>query len=274
MNVQDFAYFDNHKGNSLTSGFIEIGMEIQTMKIKILFLLLFSFLFELVGCSTANWRTANRESAQIAPLPKDLSESIFQIYIARAFTWRGYFATHPWIAWKKTTDPQYSVAQVTSWGLRGGKGESLSVIQDIPDRHWFGNKPSIIFEARGKDAEKMIVQAQRLIEDYPYKDSYTLWPGPNSNTFVEHIIRYTPGITVELPSHSIGKDFLTYSHIFAMSPSGSGFQLSIFGLLGFTVGAAEGIEINILSLTFGVDILRPALKIPFYGRLGMDDKPL
>ena len=58
----------------------------------------------------------------------------------------------------------------------------------------------------------MIERAQSLIKEYPYKGHYKLWPGPNSNTFVEHIIRYTPGVTVELPPHAIGKDFLTNSN--------------------------------------------------------------
>lgn len=230
-------------------------------------------LLGLSACSTTNWQTANRDSAKIAPLPHELNESIYQIYTARAFSWRGYFATHPWIAWKKKDETDYTVAQVTSWNLRRN-GEALAVGEDIPDRHWFGNKPTIIFEARGEKADRMIEQAKKLIADYPFRNTYTLWPGPNSNTFVEYIIRYTPEVTVELPSHAIGKDYLTNSNVFALSPTGSGAQFSLFGVLGFTVGLGEGIELNLLSMTFGIDILRPALKLPFYGRLGMDDKPL
>lgn len=229
----------------------------------------------LTACTTANWQTASRESAKIAPLPQELNESIYQIYTARAFSWRGNFATHPWISWKRKTDSQYSVAQVTSWALRRSEKTSLTVEKDIPDRYWFGHEPTLLFEARGEKADQMIERAEELIQDYPYKNTYTMWPGPNSNTFVEHIIRYTPGLTVELPPHAIGKDFLTNkNHLFAFSPSGTGIQFSLFGLLGFTLGAAEGLEMNILSMTFGIDILRPALKIPFYGRLGMNDSPL
>ena len=33
----------------------------------------------------------------------------------------------------------------------------------------------------------------------------------------------------------------------------------------------EGIEVNLLGLVFGVDVLRPALKLPFFGRIGMKD---
>lgn len=228
----------------------------------------------LSSCSTANWQTASRESANLAPKPEDLNEAIYQIYTARAFSWRGYFATHPWVAWKRKNENQYTVAQVSSWALYRGEKSTVVVEQDVPDRHWFGNKPTIIFEARGEKADLMIDRALELIKDYPFRHKYRIWPGPNSNTFVEHMIRHTPGATVELPPHAIGKDYLTNSNIFAMSPSGSGIQVSIFGLLGFTLGAAEGVEVNVIGLTFGLDILRPALKIPFYGRLGFIDKPL
>jgi hypothetical protein len=33
---------------------------------------------------------------------------------------------------------------------------------------------------------------------------------------------------------------------------------------------AEGVEINLLGLNFGFDFLRPALKLPGVGRIGMD----
>jgi hypothetical protein len=237
--------------------------------------LLVLLIFGLSSCTTVDWQTASRESMGISPKPEELTESIYEIYTARAFSWRGIFATHPWIAWKRKSEAEYSVAQVTGWGVRHGTGgTSVNVQKGIPDRRWFGNEPTLIFEARGENADRMIDQITKLIEDYPYKDSYTLWPGPNSNTFVEYIIRYTPEITVELPPHSIGKDYLTNGNVFALSPSGTGVQFSLFGLFGFTLGAAEGIELNILSMTFGIDFLRPALKLPFIGRVGMDDKPL
>jgi hypothetical protein len=38
--------------------------------------------------------------------------------------------------------------------------------------------------------------------------------------------------------------------------------------LGFLVGPEEGLEINILGLTFGVDPMDLALKLPAVGRVG------
>ncbi len=38
-------------------------------------------------------------------------------------------------------------------------------------------------------------------------------------------------------------------------------------------GVDEGLEVNVLSLTFGVDLKRPALKLPVVGRLGFSQRP-
>jgi hypothetical protein len=56
-----------------------------------------------------------------------------------------------------------------------------------------------------------------------------------------------------------------------MSPTGQGVQASLFGLLGVNLGLQEGIEVNLLGLDFGVDFNSPALRLPFFGRFGMDD---
>jgi len=41
----------------------------------------------------------------------------------------------------------------------------------------------------------------------------------------------------------------------------------LLGLLGVAVGKDEGLEVNLLGLTVGVDVLHPALKLPGIGRL-------
>jgi hypothetical protein len=48
----------------------------------------------------------------------------------------------------------------------------------------------------------------------------------------------------------------------ARSPAGRGVQLSLIGLAGVLVGWDEGIEVNLLGLTFGLDLKDPALKVP------------
>jgi hypothetical protein len=41
--------------------------------------------------------------------------------------------------------------------------------------------------------------------------------------------------------------------LFAAAPSRSGFQVSLYGLFGILLAAREGLEVNLLGLSFGVD---------------------
>lgn len=81
-------------------------------------------------------------------------------------------------------------------------------------------------------------------------------------------------MTVELPSNAIGKDWIYKGQPLGWSETKTGIQFSIVGALGFTLGLGEGVEVNVLGLSFGLDFLRPALKLPLVGRVGMDDKPV
>jgi hypothetical protein len=38
------------------------------------------------------------------------------------------------------------------------------------------------------------------------------------------------------------------------------------------IAHAEGTELNVLGLVFGVDVLAPAIKLPGFGRIGMARK--
>ncbi|MDP6646672.1 MAG: DUF3750 domain-containing protein, partial [Rhodospirillales bacterium] len=105
-----------------------------------------------------------------------------------------------------------------------------------------------------------------------YAGEYTLWPGPNSNTFTAFIARQVQELNLDLPPTAIGKDYLG-GRLFAKAPSGSGFQFSLFGLFGLTAALEEGLELNILGLSFGIDPRDPALKLPFLGRIGADRRP-
>ena len=117
----------------------------------------------------------------------------------------------------------------------------------------------------------MIAEIEAAIDRYPYADTYRSYPGPNSNTFLAHIGREVPALKLDLPANAIGKDYRPVTSPLGVSTSGSGVQLSVLGLLGVNVGLQEGIEMNILGLGFGLDFNSPGLRLPFVGRLGMED---
>lgn len=218
----------------------------------------------------ADWRTASRESVGIAPDPAKVSEAVVQVYGARAYNWRGYFGVHTWISVKPKDARSFDVYEVIGWRVRRG-GNAVSVSKRPPDGRWFGAPPELLADVRGPRAEDMIGRIAAAAESYPYKNAYTVWPGPNSNTFVAYVARAVPELRLDLPPTAIGKDYLPDGGVVAPTPSGTGYQFSLFGLLGILAGAEEGIEINLLGLTFGVDILDPAIKLPLAGRLGVSD---
>ena len=81
--------------------------------------------------------------------------------------------------------------------------------------------------------------------------------------------RQVPQLAIHLPSNAVGKDFLPGGGLLAAAPSGSGFQVSLFGLAGILIAAREGFEVNLLGLSLWVDPARPALKLPALERLGL-----
>ena len=210
------------------------------------------------------------DSVGIAPDPGKTAEALVQIYAARAYDWRGIFAVHTWIALKPRNAKRYTVLQVMGWWPYP-EAHPLRVSRVLrPDRRWHGAAPEIVYALRGESAEGAIPKIREIAKGYPH--NYKVWPGPNSNTFTAYVIRRVPELKAELPPTAIGKDFLVDGGFAAMSPSGTGFQLSLKGLLGLTVGIEEGIEVNLIGLTFGVDFNPPALKLPVLGRVGMSQR--
>ena len=214
----------------------------------------------------ADWRTASRESAGIAPDPKLVRDAVVQVYAARAYGWRGAFGVHTWVAVKPTDANTYTVYQIIGWRATRGL-EALVVDQRPADQRWFGSMPELLADVRGPDVDAIIARVDRAARTYPHNGNYTLWPGPNSNSFVAHIAREVPELRLDLPPTAIGKDYLPNGDIVAKTPSGTGWQVSLFGLLGVLVGVEEGFEVNVLGLTFGVDPMDLALKLPIVGRL-------
>jgi len=191
-----------------------------------------------------DYRTADRSSAGIAPLAETTPEAVVQVYAARALNWRGIFGVHTWIATKPENAKEYTVHQVIGW-RRYRNLPVLASAPGIPDGRWFGNEPELLAELRGEAAAKAIAKITDAVATYPY---------PNE---------------LDLPVTAIGKDYPINGSVIDRAPSGTGYQLSMLGLLGLTLARDEGLELNLLGLSFGIDFSKPAIKLPFIGRLGL-----
>jgi hypothetical protein len=222
-----------------------------------------------ISAATAQWGVpwyeARRDATGLAPDPATTREAILQVYGARAVRWRGIFAIHTWIAVKPTNADRYTRYEVIGWGVERGI-PAIRVDRMGPDNHWFGAAPELILDRRGAGVDALIEKVQKAVQEYPWPNDYVIFPGPNSNTFTAWIGRQVPELRLDLPPHAIGKDFMDLP--VGWSPSGTGVQVSLMGLLGGTIGLEEGIEFNILGLNFGIDFNSPALRLPGIGRLG------
>ena len=214
-----------------------------------------------------DWRRASRESAHLAPSPETTPEAVVQVYAARTFGWRGMIAVHTWISVKPERARQYTTYEVIGWYAFGG-ARALQVHSNGPDRYWFGARPEVLAELRGDKATAAIEAIGKAVAAYPYADSYRTWPGPNSNTFTAFVLRRVPALAADLPPTAVGKDYLADGALVDRPPSGSGLQLSLFGVLGLIVSKEEGLEINLFGLAFGVDPKRLALRLPGIGLVG------
>jgi len=213
------------------------------------------------------WYEARRDATGLAPDPAATHEAVIQVYAARAVAWRGIFAMHTWIAVKPTDAPRFTRYEVMGFGVADG-APALRIDRTGPDNYWFGAMPEVILDRRGPGVDALIEQIRAAVAAYPYPQSYRLWPGPNSNTFTAYIGRAVPELGLEMPSNAIGKDYLPNGTLVAAAPSGTGYQLSLFGLAGLLAARREGLELNLLGLTFGIDIASPAIKLPGIGRIG------
>lgn len=162
----------------------------------------------LAGCSFGgDWRTASREPAGLAPAPSTTPEAVLQVYGADAWGWRGWFAIHTWIAAKRTGERAYTIYDVIGWRARRGQ-PVMRIAEGVPDRYWFGEKPRIIKSFRGEGVDRLIDAVEKAAREYPWKNQYTLFPGPNSNTFTAWIAKRVPELELELPLSAIGKSYV------------------------------------------------------------------
>jgi hypothetical protein len=213
----------------------------------------------------AGWRLADRSSVGYLPPAEQNPEAVVRIFAAQTVRWRGVFATHCWIVLKPDGAAGYSRYDYTAWS------ETVRLNGFEPDGRWFGHVPEVVFAADGEAAAALIPRMQTAIRTYGLNNQgdYRAWPGPNSNTFVAAVMDAVPEIRSSLPPTAIGKDYPYDGRWLRLTPSGTGVKLTLDGYAGLTFAWVEGIEVNILGAVAGLDLRRPAIKVPGLGRLGM-----
>jgi len=214
---------------------------------------------------STTWSRADWSSARLLPKPADAPQAMVHVYAARTGRWRGIFAHHSWIVVKEKDAPRYTRYDKVGWG------SPVRTDAWPADARWFGHEPQLLLALEGEAAERLIPQIRSAVAAYPYRGfgDYRAWPGPNSNTFIAHVLSRVPALQAALPPTAIGKDWHPAGEILGLTPSRTGIHLSLGGYAGLTLGWIEGVEVNFLGLVAGFDLRRPALKLPGWGRIGL-----
>jgi hypothetical protein len=212
-----------------------------------------------------SWREADWSSAGI--LPKADADGDAAIYIFSAATggMKGAVASHSWIVTKAAGDTTYNRYDKVGWGSPIRRNGYPA------DARWYSNTPHMVVSIKGDAASRLIPKVEQAIQSYPYATpgAYRIWPGPNSNTFVAHVLRSVPELDAVLPPDAVGRDYLPEGKLFHIDADGRDLHATLYGLLGVSMGLRSGLEVHFMGLVAGIDAARPGLKIPAIGRVGI-----
>jgi Protein of unknown function (DUF3750) len=218
-----------------------------------------------IGNAPRSWRDADWSSTHLLPPARDFKPARVIVFTGTTGAWKGIFAVHSWIVLKPAGASEWTRYDVVGWG------SPVRVNGWPPDGLWYGNKPIAVADVSGADAEKLIPKIEAAVKAYAYADTgdYRIWPGPNSNSFTAAVLRAVPELGVSLPPNAVGRD---YRHGFyaGRTDSGTGIELNLNGLAALKVGWVEGVEIDLLGLVAGLDLRHPGVKLPGFGRIGLE----
>jgi Protein of unknown function (DUF3750) len=211
------------------------------------------------------WNEADWSSAHLLAPPHTVPGAMVLVYAARTGHWKGIFAHHSWVVIKERGAEAYTRFDKVAWG------RPVKIDNWAPDARWYGHRPTLVGGVTGSAAELLIPKIRAAVAEYPFnrRGAYVVWPGPNSNSFVAYVLAAIPEAGIALPPTAIGKDWHSQPFFLGLAPSRTGVAFALGGVLGVTVGWVEGIEVNVLGLVTGIDVRRPALKIPGFGRIGI-----
>jgi hypothetical protein len=211
----------------------------------------------------SSWRNADWSSTKSLPDAGADTEARVLVMSGRTGGWKGVVAVHSWVVLKPQNGRSWRRYDVVGWG------NPVRLNNWPPDGLWFGNKPQVVLDLRGAEADAAIPKIEAAIRAYNYANAgdYRIWPGPNSNTFVASVLRAIPEAETALPANAVGRDFRPWPYA-GLTDSRTGVEASLWGLLGLKIGWVEGIEVNVLGLVAGLDLRKPGIKLPGFGRIG------
>lgn len=169
-------------------------------------------------------------------------------------------ARHPWFAVRRRGEQVWRVYEVPSIGTS----------RDPFRAHRPYGNPIVHKVWRGAEAERGADCLEREAPRWIAALDYRFYPGPNSNTFGDVMLRKCK-LRASLPSTAVGKNWRGWFGA-GVTSEGTGVQLET-PFVGLKLGLKEGVELHVLGLSIGIDLWPPAIILPLGpGRLGIADR--
>jgi hypothetical protein len=184
---------------------------------------------------------------------------VVQLYLATLPSVLGAVAVHHWFVVTDAETGRRDRWEV--WQHREAGGESWGHVHRNlmrADRPVGGGPPFVAAEWRGEEAARLRALLEQP-EAYPFQNCYRYWPGPNSNTYAAWNLSRA-GLLHDFDPRGVGKDFLG-AYGFGMERGSAGVCIGS-PVIGLRAGRVAGLELHVLSLTFGVSLRPFALKTP------------
>ncbi|OCW56797.1 DUF3750 domain-containing protein [Hoeflea olei] len=212
-----------------------------------------------------SWRSADWSSAGLLPAATEQSEPAVYVMAARTGGLKGGLAVHSWIVTKPEGALRYTRYDKVGWG------NPIRVNGYDADGRWYSNTPEILLALQGAEAARLIPKIEAAVKAYPHsgRGDYRIWPGPNSNSFVAHVLRAVPELGIVLPPEAVGRDYRPWGEFVTVTPDGRNVEFSLGGYAGLAAGTLYGVELRLGGLVFGLDVNRPGIKLPGFGRIGV-----
>ena len=96
---------------------------------------------------------------------------------------------------------------MVGWRVSSGLPALREYKTTTPDTYWYGAKPEKVLSIIGAKANKLIPRIADAVARYPWANEYTLFPGPNSNTFPQWVGLQVPELGLELPFRALGSGY-------------------------------------------------------------------
>lgn len=211
-----------------------------------------------------SWRVAEWSSSGLLPSATGDAPAAVYVLAARTGGMKGALSLHSWIV-LKPAGGRYERYDKVGWGNPVRRNAYPA------DGLWYSNRPYIVRAVHGDEASRLIPRLRAAIEGYPYgkRGDYVIWPGPNSNSFVAYVLAQVPALGTTLPPNAIGRDYRPGWYSLEHDADWSDYRLSLGGYAGLAFGRDNGLELNLLGLVAGFDLLRPAVKLPGFGRIDL-----